>query len=150
MRTLLIGLAGVLAVIGGAQAAKEDARLGCKLDGLELVAEGSGFDGEKFRITKVESYFKRLTPPKVNDFHSDGYVKALVEGRKGKFLLVEAYSGWGMPADYGSLKDASASDIKGINTSRRSAAGEKARVNGIFYIWDQPYEGVSFYPVSCK
>lgn len=151
MRAVVVGLFGAVLALGSAQAAKEDARLGCKLDGLELVATGlPEFEGKRFKVAKVESHFDRIKSPEVNDQKNDGYVVALIEGEAGRFILSETYSGYGMPADYGRLFKATDADIAKINTGRRSTAGEKARVNGVFYIFNDEYEGLSLFPASCR
>lgn len=151
MRAVLVGLVGAVVLGGAAQAAKSDARLGCKLDGLELIAEGlPEFEGKRFRVVSVESEFQRLKSPAVNDFKSDGYVVALLEGDAGKFILTETYAGYGMPSDYGRLEPATPETVAKINAKRRSSAGERARVNGIFYVFNDDYEGLSLYPASCK
>lgn len=144
MRAVVLGLVGVLLAAGGAQAA-------CKLDGLELVAKGlPEFEGKRFRVTKVESRFDRLRSPEVNDQKNDGYVLALIEGDAGKFVLAETYSGFGMPADYGRLEPATDKAISEIRSEQRSADGERARVNGVFHIFNDDYEGLSLFPVSCN
>lgn len=122
----------------------------CPLDGLELVAKGlPDLEGKRFRITKIESHFNRLKSPRVNDWKNDGYVIALIEGEPGKFILSETYSGFGFPADYGRLTPATNKSIRKIRANRRSVAGERTRVSGVFYIFGD-YEGLSFYPSACR
>ncbi|WP_336490006.1 hypothetical protein [Methylobacterium nigriterrae] len=151
MRAVWVGLVGAVLACGVAQADTSAARLGCKLDGLELIASGlPEFEGKRFRVAKVETRFDRLESPPVNDFKSDGYVVALLEGEAGKFVLTETYSRYGMPADYGRLERATPEAIKSINPKQRSAAGERARVNGVFHIFNEDFEGLSLRPSSCK
>lgn len=149
MQSAIIGLLGAVLTVGVAAA---EPILGCKLDGLELTAEGMGSpEGRRFRVLKVESRFWRLQGPEVNDFKPDGYVKVLIEGDGRRYVVAQTYSRYGMPANSGVSADATPERIKQINPKIRSSKGERARVNGIFMVLSGPLgEETALMPAICK
>ena len=145
----LIGL--LLAALTSDGAAAEPI-LGCRLDGLELTTEAAGGSGgRRFRVLKVESHFWRLHGPEVNDFKPDGYVKVLIEGDGRRYVVVQTYSRYGMPANSGVSADATPERVRQINPKIRSMKGERARVDGVFMVLGGPLgEETALMPVDCK
>ena len=146
---MMIGLLTVALTLDGAVA---DPVLGCKLDGLELTTDAPGVSGgRRFRVLKVESHFWRLHSPEVNDFKPDGYVKVLIEGRGRRYVVVQTYNRYGMPANSGVSADATPERIRQINPKIRSPKGERARVNGVFMVLGGPLgDETALMPVNCK
>jgi hypothetical protein len=149
MQAAMIGLLGAVLAVGVATA---EPILGCRLDGLELTAEGTGSPGgRRFRVLKIESRFWRLQGPEVNDFKPDGYVKVLIEGDGHRYVVAQTYSRYGIPANSGVSADATPERIKQINPKIRSPQGERARVNGVFMLLGGPLgEETALMPVNCK
>ncbi|MDR7040480.1 hypothetical protein J2X36_005263 [Methylobacterium sp. BE186] len=149
MRAIVVGLIGAALSV---EASLAKPVLGCPLDGLELVEEGSdGFSSRRFRVLKVESRFWRLQGPEVNDFKPDGYVKILVGSEGRQYVIEQTYSRYGLPANSGVSMDATPKLIEGINPKMRSLKGEQARVNGLFYVLGGPLgDETVLTPVNCK
>ncbi|TXM66983.1 hypothetical protein FV226_22700 [Methylobacterium sp. WL12] len=143
---------GLLTVALTLDVAVADPVLGCKLDGLELATDAPGvLGGGRFRVLKVESRFWRLHGPGVNDFKPDGYVKVLIEGDGRRYVIVQTYSRYGMPANSGVSADATPERVKQINPKIRSPKGERERVNGVFVVLGGPLgEETALMPVDCK
>lgn len=119
---------------------------------MELTTGAAGSPKpRRFRDLKVESRFWPLHGPEVNDFKPDGYVKVLIKGDGGRYVIVQTYSRYGMPANSGISAEATPERIKQINPTIRSPRGERARVNGVFMVLGGPLgEETALMPANCR
>lgn len=160
MRALLVGL---LAFGSSLEAAYAEP---CRLDGLELVAEGTprvdddawhtvkyerpDLIGKTFKVVRVASEFRRINKTLPRPYTADGTVSVVVSTGSEQFFVQQIYDGRTIPEEQASSYVASASVAENVRWGHRATKAEAVRVNGYFDIFDGPLNGLVLRPVNCK
>lgn len=150
MRAFLVGLVGLVAV-GGVAEAKV-----CQLEGLELVASARGADanpkiiGQPFRVVRQASAFKTSPDPVSGGTMTSGQISVQVEGPSGNFFVAQDYIPHSAPWVSASSLPGDQTSIP-VNWSKRDRKREARyfEKDGTFDIYSGPLAGLTLQPTNC-